>query len=182
MTTNVTVPGTAIGSGGLQQIGMCPRHGLPGVALRTEKFGSKTPSWVFVIALFTLLVGAIVAEAIRKRVAGPVPVCEQCRRDQRTFRLQVAGLWVADIVLVGVGMSGSAVALLGWLVLTVFAICYSFMSSRYRVQGTVSDDGLFVELKKVDSAFASACQQRMSGEPAPPASHGTVGTTILPGQ
>jgi hypothetical protein len=182
MTTNVTVPGTAISQGGLLEVGLCPRHGRPGVGLRQEKFGSQTPSWVIVIALFTLLVAAIVAESIRKRVAGPVPVCEECVRDKRTFRLQVAGLWIVDIVLVGIGLSGSAAALLGWLVLTVFALVYSFMSSRYRTQGTVSDDGLFVVLKQVDSAFASACRQRMSGEPAPPVSHGTVGTTILPGQ
>ena len=180
MTTNVTVPGTAISNGGLQQIGICPRHGRPGVAVRKEKFGSKTPSWVYLIALFTLLVGAIIAEAIRKRVEGPVPVCDQCVRDKRTFRLQVTGLWVADFVLVGVGMSGSAVALLGWLVLTVFALVYSFMTSRYRVQGTVTDDGLFVELKKVDLAFAGACQRRMSGAPEQPVGQGSVGTTILP--
>lgn len=182
MKTNVTVPGAAISTGGLQQIGLCPRHGRPGIAVRKEKFGSKTPTWVQLLALATLLVAAIIAESIRKRVEGPVLTCEQCVRDKRTFRLQVAGIWILDIVLVGVGMSGNGAALLGWLLLTVFALVFSFMSSRYRVQGTVSDDGLLVELKDVDSAFADECRRRMAGEqPAQPVVGGaTLGTTILP--
>jgi hypothetical protein len=181
MTTNVTVPGYAISSGAVQQLGLCPRHGRPATAVRKEKFGSKTPSWVYLLILVALLLAAIIAEVIRKRVEGPVPICDQCAADKRTFRLQVAGVWVADLVLMVVGAAGSAVALLAWLVLTLFALVFSFMTSRYRVQGTVSDDGLFVELKNVDSAFAGECHRRMAGgEPQPVVGGATLGTTILP--
>jgi hypothetical protein len=174
--TNVTVPAAAISTGGLQQIGVCPRHGRPAFAVRKEKFGSKTPTWVYLLILVALLLAAIIAEAIRKRVEGPVPTCDQCAADKRTFRLQVAGVWIADLVLMVIGAAGSAVALVAWLALTLFALVFSFMSSRYRVQGTVSGDGLYVELKDVDSAFASECHRRMAGgQPQP-----VVGSTILP--
>jgi hypothetical protein len=162
MTTDITLPGDVISGGALERLGICPRHGRPAQNVRRQKFGSKTPSWVILLALLTLLVAAIVAEAIRKRVAGPVPVCEQCVKDRRTFRLQVAAVWAVDLVLLVGGASGNAPALVGWLLVTVLGLVFSTRTSRYSVEGIVSRDGRFVELKKVDESFAAACQPQMA--------------------
>lgn len=184
MTTNVTVPGYAISSGGVQHLGVCPRHGRPASGVRKQKFGSKTPLWIIAIAIFTLLIAAIVAEAIRKRVTGPIPTCGQCDTDRKRFHWQVAGLWALDVALLVGGLSGNAFALLGWLALTLIALVYGTQTYRYSVQGTVSDDGMWVELKKVDAAFAEASNRAMAaaqGQVLPPVSYpATMGTTILP--
>jgi hypothetical protein len=118
---------------------------------------------LILLALFSLLVGVIVLLAMRKTVAGPVPECSTCLRQQSARRRNVWIAWLGAIALfcVGAAMNSSVVALVGF-VAVVAALLYGFLAPKAVQQGTVSKDGGWVELKGAAPAFAAAVYQQVA--------------------
>jgi hypothetical protein len=153
----VVVPAHALTSGALVKLGTCPRHGNPMVRTRQRRFVSKTPEWVILIVLLSLLIGLIVAVALQKKAAGLVPECASCVKDHGSWKRNTWIAWVgmlALFVLSGV-LSSTPVLLLG-LAALVAAIVLSLMKPRYEQTGTVSKDGSWLTLKQVDRSFGHA--------------------------
>ena len=81
----VRVPAPWLQQGSMPRI--CARHGIPATRLTKRPFYTRTPAWVIIIVLLSLLVGLIVALAIRKTVHAQLPVCQICDREHKQYVL-----------------------------------------------------------------------------------------------
>lgn len=164
----ISVPSHAITSGALVELGTCPRHPLLAAKTGQRTFYTRTPAWVILIALASLLVGAIVALLIRKEVKGPVPECARCRTVRTRFRLGVLLVWGAlAAALFPLAEVGNGVGFLVWFGLLLLVLGFSASGSTWRVRGTLSKDLLWVELRGVEVHFVQAVQARMAAAAVP---------------
>ncbi|MCA1823065.1 MAG: hypothetical protein ABR520_07170 [Mycobacteriales bacterium] len=151
----VTVSSQLVGSSYFPPI--CARHGGPSTRWKERDFHSKTPGWVIVLAVLSLLIGAIIALAIRKTVHSRLPACDACRADRRRFALLVVGAWVGVVVtLVLAAAINNPIAFIVWLLLLVGALVFSFMGELFRVRGYLTRDQAVVVMKGVSPQFAQA--------------------------
>jgi len=75
-------------SAGVPLPAACIRHGEPAVATRPVTFLSRTPAWVGLFIIFTIVVPIVLTLVLRKRVkAAAIPVCDECVAD-RSLRLR----------------------------------------------------------------------------------------------
>lgn len=129
-------------------------------------FRGKTPLWVWLLIPIAVLLALIVAEAVRPKVSGPVPECEECVAERRARKRNLTLLWVTCGVLVVVSLAvveHAALAVIVTLLLIavfVWAVIATIRTGRSGLQGTVSKDGLWVTLQVAESHFA-AVQQAM---------------------
>lgn len=152
------VPAAWVTQGALP--GVCARHGTPTMQWTRRRFLSRTPVWVFVLMIFSLLIGVLVAVAIRKTVIGQLPSCEVCTADRRRYLARIWTVWAADVALLvaAVARTSDALGVL-WVLVTLVALIYSLAADRNRVAGVVSADEMWVELKGISSGFAYVVQQ-----------------------
>lgn len=164
----VPVPSSAVQSGALLGLGICPRHGLPMVRSKKRSYYTETPVWAYLLVIVSLLIAVIFILATRKTVTGLVPDCATCVSDQKKRTQTVLGLWGASLLLfcVGVGVNSGGLAVMGFLVMVV-ALIASFAIPRKWQQGQVTKDGGWVELGAPAPAFTAAVHQAMS-QAAPP--------------
>lgn len=181
----VRVPVAWIAQGSLPA--MCARHERPATRWSDRKFYSRTPVWAVALAVFGLLIAALVAQAIRKTVEGRLPACEQCDTDRRRFVGIVLGAWAADVLLLVASVAGHSGGLLMlWLLATVVALVVSFTGDRDRVSGYVSMDEHWVDLKGASDGFTTAINQALHVPahlyaPATAAAQAPVSTTASTG-
>ena len=71
--------------------GFCVKCGNPATHRVKKTFYWHTP-WLYVLALFALLIYAIVALAVRKKLTMEVPLCDAHWQARRTKKLIAAGL------------------------------------------------------------------------------------------
>jgi amino acid transporter len=129
---------------------------------------TRTPAWVILGLIFSLLIGLLVALSVRKTVAGRLPGCAVCISDRRRYRLQRAGAWtVALLVAAGTVVADSAALALLMLVVTVGALLFSFSGDYFRVRGTLSSDQYWVELKGASEHFARQIDQALHAAAQP---------------
>jgi hypothetical protein len=137
---------------------ICARHGKPATQRISRKFQTRTPVWVVVLIILSLLIAVLVAMALRKTVTGQLPGCAECDRERSRFRSKVAGGWVATTLVWLVSLvTLNAFLLLVALVATLFALVFSF-SEGYGVRGFLTQDQLWVQLKGLSPAFVNAVQ------------------------
>jgi hypothetical protein len=84
-TGDVWLPAQMVEWGALPRV--CVKHGRRAVAAPTVSNYSKTPLWVLPLLIFGLLVGLIVALALRVTVTGPWPMCAECQSKRARFVL-----------------------------------------------------------------------------------------------
>lgn len=144
---------------------VCARHGGPSTSMRKRTFYTRTPWWVILIVLASLLVGLIVALAIRKTLHARLPECARCAQEHRQFRTITAALWGATVVLLvlAVSLSSGGLGLLCFLV-GVVALIWSF-AGRRQVQGFLTTDQAWVDLKGVSDEFAGAINGALQAPP-----------------
>ncbi|MDG4820796.1 hypothetical protein O7635_02880 [Asanoa sp. WMMD1127] len=84
---------------------VCARHGQPADRHRSVVFRSKPPAWTYLLIVVGVILFAIVATVLQKRVKAPAwPFCRQCAA-LRTRRMLIgAGLIVLSVVAV-IGLS-----------------------------------------------------------------------------
>jgi hypothetical protein len=148
----------------------CARHGTAVTHTTKRTFYTPTPFWIAILAIFTLLIAAIVAHGMRKEVVAQLPSCQQCTQDRRRFKLMAVGLWLL-LIPTFVLAASSDVGVLLFFVLMIGALVFSFCGDQFRVRGSLTPDLAWVELKAVDEAFASEINQAvMRGRQGIPAS------------
>jgi hypothetical protein len=133
---------------------VCARHGRPATRRLKRTFYTRTPTWVYLLIVISVLVAAIVALAVRKSAPGSLPGCDQCVAERRRFVWSAVGGWLLGLgllVLAGVADNGPA-AILGLLVLLV-ALVWTFCGDQIRVRGSLRKDLLWVDLKGVAPEF-----------------------------
>ena len=165
---------------------VCTRHGDASTTVLPRKFASRPPGWTLILLVTPLLIFALVALALQKKVATRLPACNRCGKERRTFIASACGGWVLSLALVVVGAvvtSGAALAL--GFVLLFAAFVLSFTGDSFRVSGHISRDGVWVMLKGVDDTFAAAVDAVLypaTATPVPASTGYQPGSTnILPG-
>lgn len=151
--TEVRVPSAWLVAGYLPPL--CARHGVPATKPVNRKFYTRTPTWVWVLAFLSVLIGVIILLAIRKTVVACLPGCETCSLERSRNRLAILGIWLADLALflIAAAVLSDALILL-WFAATAVALVWSFRGTGL-VQGVVSKDGQWVTLTDLDPTFAA---------------------------
>jgi hypothetical protein len=165
--TRVEIPAVWVAEGHLPPT--CARHGVPMTTWTSRSFYTRTPWWVFLLFVVSLLIALIVSLAIRTTVSGRLPSCSRCKTERRRFVWSALGAWVASLTLLFV--VPSALSVPSWFLFVLFglvlaALIFSFAGDQFRVTGSVSKDRTWVELKGVSEPFAAAIRQALSA-PAP---------------
>ena len=151
-------------SAGVPLPSVCIRHGEPAVATRPMTFLSRTPVWVGLFIIFTILVPIVLTLVLRKRVkAAAIPVCDQCLAD-RSLRLRTMTVaLVATAVLIPAAFvipNSALLAIVGVLAFIVapFAALLAGTQTRwgFLMGATVEQNGLWVQIKAPAPAFAQA--------------------------
>ena len=164
---------------------ICARHGGPATRPVKRTFYTRTPWWVYLLIVVSLLLAAIVSLAVRKSAAGMLPSCDRCVAERRRFIGCVVGGWLLGLVLLvlGAAADNGFVLLLGLLVWVV-SLVITFCRDQFRVRGSVDRDLTWVRLKGVAPAFAAEVARGLasSGVPGPGYPYaGTVGAPVAPG-
>ncbi len=181
---DVTLPAPWLAGGQLPMV--CARHGGPSSHRAKRSIHTKTPSWVFLIMLCSLLIGAIVALSIRKTVKGQLSACSRCTTDRRRFRAAVVAAWVLSAVLLGVvGSSPSDFWVVLWTLFAIGALTFTFCGDLFRVRGHLRPDLVWVDLKGVHEDFArpvmEALRPPVPAGAAPVLGASTGAVNVLPG-
>jgi len=168
-TPGTKVPSAALQQGGLAELGICPRHALPGVRTKKRSYYTAAPAWAVLLIFLSLLIGLLVLVLIRKTVTGPVPDCSTCVAEQKK-RLTIA--WSAALLSVGLLFASfgqhNAGLVVAALVAIVGAMTYPVVAPKKWPFGVVTEDGWWVELKDTAPAFQEAVQQAIASAIPPP--------------
>ncbi|HEY6595602.1 MAG TPA: hypothetical protein VI011_16115 [Asanoa sp.] len=161
----VTLPAPLITSGqGLPRV--CVRHGEPADRHKSVVFRSKTPGWTYLLIVLGVIVFAIVAAVLQKRVKAPAwPFCPRCAA-LRTRRLLIGvGLVVLAVALVVVAASllpdssAAPVAVIAFVALLLAGLIVIALSSWVGIaSGFASRDGTAVEIRKPAPRFVEEAQ------------------------
>ncbi|MEH0841715.1 hypothetical protein V6U81_04875 [Micromonospora sp. CPCC 205711] len=164
MTADLPAPAVTAG-GGVPQV--CARHGEPAIRHQKVLFRSRTPGWVYILLPFGVLVFAIVAAVLQKRVkAAAWPFCAECAR-LRTRRLLiglgVVALAILGVVVVAVAVPQGSDAAGMIVVLFVFALLVGLgfvAASGWGgiASGHVSADGALLQVRKPHPRFAEQAE------------------------
>lgn len=166
---NVFVPSYAVQSGGLPGLGVCGRHGRPPVRVKTRSYYSRTPPWMYLVLLFSLLIGLLLMLLLRKKVTGPVADCAVCVHDQQVRVRWLGAALATTVLLFGYGIAAASGGGVLLSVLAGFATLVTAVAVPPKFQqGTVSNDGVWVEMKKPAPAFALAVHSAMQAHTAAP--------------
>jgi hypothetical protein len=173
--SSVCVPATLVERGVLPPV--CPLHGLPATELKARTFYTRTPAWVLVLCLVSLLVPVLVALALRSSIEGQVPACESCAGARVVFLQRSIALWAATGVALTFALAlGNAPLLLLGLALTAGALVFTFAGDTSIVAGELDKRRYVVRFRGVASPFVQAVAEDLAatGRPA------TSPVTILP--
>ena len=182
--STVAVPSAWMAQGYLPPI--CARHGGRATRVLRRNFYTRVPPWAYLLLLVGVLVFVIVALTVRTTVSTRLPGCERCSAERRRFVLAVVAGWVTACALLvwAIILASGAVLALGVLALAACSIG-TFLGDWLRVGGTVSENRAWVQLKRVDCAFAAAVTGALRPMPmaAVPTQGGYwVGGQVAPGQ
>lgn len=139
---------------------VCAQHGLRGgrVSWRVVTFVSKTPGWLFVVYVVSIVIGILVSFVIRSSITSASwPVCETCLRTRRRCRRAMwacATSWL-PLSWFTIAFTGSGwLALLTLLVMPLAALCFGLAGSWSSVtKAWVSQDAQTLTLEGTDPVF-----------------------------
>jgi hypothetical protein len=162
----VDIPAQLVVSGqGMPRV--CARHGEPADRHRRVLFRSKPPSWTYLLIILGVILFAIVATVLQKRVKAPAwPFCSGCAA-LRTRRLLVGvGLMVlavlAVVVLAGTLPPGSTygpLVVLAFVVLLLVGLFFIAQSGWAAIASAVtSRDGAAVEVRRAAVRFVQEAE------------------------
>jgi hypothetical protein len=181
----VRVPATWFARGYLPQT--CARHSGPASSTRKRTFYTRTPPWLYLLLLGSVLLFAIVALIMRKTVEGALPGCAQCAGERRRYVLSVLGAWVASLALfISAGFTASLALIVVGGIAVVAAVVWSCLGDQLRVRGSLSKDQVWLELRGVNESFAMQIDQAVQGAtpapiPAPaPTGYGAPAPALTP--
>ena len=167
---DVAIPAQWYGEGRMPRI--CARHGGPATRSTKRSMFTSTPVWVWLLALVSLLIAAIVALAIRRSVHGYLPACERCVRDRRRFvGSAVGGLTAGLLLFVAGAQAASDLLLVVGLLVFVAALLGSMFGDQFRVRGRLRKDLLWVELRGAAPEFTAEMSRGLQAARAAAAAH-----------
>ncbi len=153
---DVWLPWQMVELGHLPQV--CVRHGKPAVGVQATSVFSRTPLWVIPLAIFSLLIGAVIALALRVTVRGHWPVCPECEAFQHRQRM---GMW-ACFAASGIALMLALGFVSGWLLLFVLPLAIAALAFRDRAaprwltNADVDRQTRAVHVKRPSKAFVYA--------------------------
>ncbi len=119
---------------------------------------SRTPLWVIPIILLSLLVGAIVALAIRKTVTGSWPFCPECEKSRRSriLTMLVALAACAGAIALAAATGAAALLLLALVAAVVAAVFGCLSSWTSQIGADVDRDSGAVHVRSPSASFVAA--------------------------
>lgn len=180
MTVAIPAPLVVVGQA---MPGVCVRHGRPADRHKRVIFRSKNPGWTYLLIILGVIVFAIVAAVLQKRIKAPAwPFCRECAA-LRTRRFLVgAGIVMLSIVLVVVlagtmppDVSYGPLIVLAFVVLLLVGLIFIARAGWSSIASAfASRDGTAVEVSRPAPAFVEAAapaqqwalQQRAAQEQA----------------
>ena len=144
---------------------VCVLHGRPADRHKRVIFRSKTPAWTYVLILGGVILFAIVAAVLQKRIKSPAwPFCPACAAVRRRRLLIGVGLVVLGVVAVVVvagvmpqGASYGPLLVLAFVLLLLVGLVFIARASWASVaSGFASRNGMAVEVPHPDPAFVQA--------------------------
>ncbi len=153
---DVWLPPGMVQWGGLPPV--CTKHGRRASRMSNTTIYSRTPLWVIPIIVLSMLVGLIVALAIRKTVTGIWPFCPECERNRRS---RVTGMWIALVTALAAVALGVAAHVPGLLLLALVAAVvsagYGCLSSwTNQTCAEVDRTSVTVHVRKPSAAFVAS--------------------------
>jgi MFS family permease len=159
----VAIPAPLVVSGqGLPRV--CVRHGEPADRHKRVLFRSKTPGWTYLLVILGVIVFAIVAAVLQKRVKAPAwPFCPRCA-DLRTRRLLIGiGLVVLSVVAVVVlagalpaDSSYGPLAVVAFVVLLFAGLIFIALAGWAAIASAfASRDGTAVEVRRPAARYVA---------------------------
>jgi hypothetical protein len=137
---------------------ICVRHGKVAERMQPTPVYSRTPLWVIPLALFSLLLGLLLALAMRETVWGRWAVCRVCVHE-RQQRRQVMWVSLGAAVL---AVAGGIALRSGWLALAalpllVVSLVFRDLGDWRRVTAADADrQTRVIHVKAPSEAFLSA--------------------------
>jgi hypothetical protein len=122
----------------------CPLCGVNPATPRPRRMFVHVPPWIYGTAAFNTLIVVLLYFAVRRRVDGSLPLCDDCARDDRNAqvvrRLSVLGVVVfpTAFALVGAAVAGLTGALYGAAMGTVSGFV-GMIAARRRTRTSIVD-------------------------------------------
>jgi hypothetical protein len=137
---------------------VCVRHGAPARRLQPVAVYSRAPWWVIPLALASLLLGALIALAMRLTVFGGWPVCDQCEATHARRRQAVrAGYAAFFLVFAAAIVARSGLLLLVNIPVLIAAIVLHLLADwRWITSATVDRSTRAVHVKAPSGGFVAA--------------------------
>lgn len=137
---------------------VCVRHGRRASRLQPAATYSRTPLWVIPLVLVSLLLGLVLALALRVTVFGGWPVCDQCEEIRARRRQAMwAGWAIAALVLVAAISAGSGFLLLLEIPVLIAVLVLHELADWRRVTSATVDRGTrAVHVKAPSRGFVAA--------------------------
>jgi hypothetical protein len=144
---------------------VCVKHGRIAVQMPKTKVYSRTPIWVIPFMILSLLVGLIIALAMRVTVVGMWPVCAECvaSRKRRLTAMWVSIAAIPGLIALGVVLNYGALALLGLTVAPLSALIFGALSSWTGLtKASVNRQSHAVRIRRPARGFVAALPNRAS--------------------
>jgi hypothetical protein len=162
----VAIPAQLVVSGqGMPRV--CVRHGEPADRHKRVVFRSRPPSWTYLLIVLGVILFAIVATVLQKRVKAPAwPFCPRCAA-LRTRRLLVGvGLMVLGVVAVLVlsgtlppGSTYGPLVVLAFVVMLLVGLFFIAQSGWAAIASAItSRDGAAVEIRRAAERFVQEAE------------------------
>jgi hypothetical protein len=139
-------------------------------------FRSKTPVWVVLLIVLSLLIALIIALSLQKKVKAPaVPVCGECVAERGRLLVATWATLAASVVLVGLGLvtggdTGALIVFFAFIGGPVAALVLGAQSQwSARVSAHLDDTGTYLVVRRAAPAFVQAYRQMVA--PAPMAAY-----------
>jgi hypothetical protein len=144
---------------------VCVKHGRIAVQMPATKVYSKTPIWVIPLIIFGLLIGLIVALAMRVTVTGMWPVCGECvaSRKRRLNAMWVCLAAIPSMIALGAWLHAPGLLLIGLMAAPLGAIIFGASSSWTGLtKATVDPQSHAVRIRRPARGFVAALPTRAS--------------------
>ena len=157
---DVWLPVQMVALGGLPFV--CVKHGKLAVTMPRTRVYSSTPLWVIPFVIFSLLVGLLIAMALRETVTGAWPMCADCKasRAQRVLGMRLCLATVPAAIALSIWQHSGVLMLLG-LAAAIGALLFFAMSSWTGfTKATVERKTRTVRIKRPAAGFVAALPTR----------------------
>jgi hypothetical protein len=142
---------------------VCVKHGRIAVQMPTTKVYSRTPIWVIPFIIFGLLIGLIIALAMRVTVAGIWPVCGECVASRKR---RLNAMWgclaaIPSSIALSVWLDAPGFLLIGLIAAPLGALVFGASSSWTGLtKATVDRQSHAVRIRRPARGFVAALPNR----------------------